>query len=95
MKQTTKSRRGCAHPRFKHGRHCVNFPSLIGVAVCPKYRRKHGTPAERERRERVLSAKFLSGLAMGGDYGYREGYHDGFNAGQDAAFKAAARRSRD
>jgi hypothetical protein len=89
------SLRSVAHPGFKDGRHVADWPFSIGVAVCPKCRRKHGTQAERERRDRVMTGRFLRGYEMGCNHGYRDGYHAGFNAGQDAAFKAAARRSQD
>jgi hypothetical protein len=85
-----KSRRGIAHPRFKHGRHSTTFPFSMNVALGPKCRRRHGTAAEHDRRERAQSAMVLRGYLLGRDHGYR----DGFNAGQDAARKAAARPKR-
>jgi hypothetical protein len=90
-----KSLRGVSHPRFKNGRHCASLPFSIGVALCPKCRRKHGTQAECERRERAMSAKFLRGAEVGYDHGYRDGYRNGFNVGKDAAFKGAARLPQD
>jgi hypothetical protein len=87
-----KSRRGVTHPRFKDGRHGTSSPFATRVALCPKCRRRHGTEAERESRERALSAKFLRAYALGHGHGYRDGHRDGFAAGQDAARKAAARQ---
>jgi hypothetical protein len=90
-----KSRRGIAHPRYKDGKHCVNPLFPIRVAWCPKCRRKHGSEAERERRQRAMSAKYFQGYTMGRLHGYREGWHAGFNAGEDAAYKKMARKAQD
>jgi hypothetical protein len=87
-----KTPQGWVHPRFKDGRHCTYSLFSIGVKLCPKCRKKHGTKAECERRERAMDAKFLRGYVMGRKHGYSDGHHDGFNAGQDAAWKAAAQR---
>jgi hypothetical protein len=65
-----KSLCGIAHPRFKHGRHCATFPFC--TSVCPKCRRTHGTPAEKESRERARSAAFLRAYEMGYAHGRRD-----------------------